>query len=196
MYSPVAGSRPAVNTFYSPFFFFLSSLLFTRNCVRASMCIQYYVTLFLFVFSLLPFLCCVSTGCRSDVNILFMHITLGNACCLSCCWCCRCCSILLLNLHAHKSCAALLLLYVRMVYSYGLPFVVGLPLLLFTLFYKCVCFPQVCVRASMCIRWYGALCCFFLFCFPFFCIGTGYRPKANIFPLIHITLNTASWLAF
>ena len=41
-----------------------------------------------------------------------------------------CC--LVLNLHAHKSCTALLLLllYLCILYFYGLPFVVGLPLLL------------------------------------------------------------------
>ena len=53
----------------------------------------------------------IRTGHRPKVNILlFMRIALVTACCLSYWWCCRCCSMLLLNLHAHKSCAPLLLL--------------------------------------------------------------------------------------
>ena len=54
-YSPVAGSRPALTfCYFCPKFILFC--LFSPVCVRASMCIQYYLTLFGFsVFGLIPF---------------------------------------------------------------------------------------------------------------------------------------------
>ena len=109
-----------------------------------------------------------------------MHITLDTACCLSHCWCSRCCSVLL-KLHAHRSCTALflLLLYVCMLYAYGLPFVVGLPLLLRApLFYMCVFFLPFVFEPRSVSGITLLFLCLYLFRFDFFSFYT-YRVPAQ-----------------
>ena len=91
--------------------------------------------------------------------------------------------MLLSNLHAHESCVALLplLLYPFMLYSYGLPFVVGLPLLLFIyvyFFFFFLVFSPACALASMCTRYSVSFVLFILVWLLFFVVcvpGTG--PK-------------------
>ena len=78
--------------------------------------------------------------------------------------------MLLLNLHAHKSFAALLLLllsYGCMLYSYGLPFNVELPLLPLALFFFKVFFPSVCVFFLL-SRLCSTLDVYPVVCFSFF----------------------------
>ena len=72
-----------------------------------------------------------------------------------------------------------------MLYSYGLPFVVGLPLLVLALFCSVgLCFfYHVCVRASMCTCSRILLLFFHFFVvvsLPFFRLRTGYQPKVNM----------------
>ena len=107
LYSPNAGSRPVANALLSFIYLtFLYFLIFSCLCSSLDVC----SILFLVYFWVASFFCSARTGYQPKVNILlFMHITLCTACCLSYCWCCRWCSMLL-NLHTRKSCAALLLL--------------------------------------------------------------------------------------
>ena len=64
-----------------------------------------------------------------------------------------------------------------MLYFYGLPFVVGLPLLLLHYFLSTIVFSFVFVQASMCIRNHVNIFCSCLFCFPLFgSVRNRYRP--------------------
>ena len=100
-------------------------MCFSRLCLSLDV-YPYSVTPLCLVLFCLPFLS-IGTGYRPKVNmLLFMHIALDTACCLSHYGAAAAAAscLLLLNLQAQKSCTALLLLllHVCMLHIYGFPF--------------------------------------------------------------------------